>query len=139
MSLEENKALARRANAVFASGKGDFEEIFAPAYVNHQETDMTEGRMDRSLAEYKEMLGVFHSVFSDARNEVLMQVAEGDLVATRWRFTAMLTAEYRGVAPMDHPVTWTGVQIDRIENGRIAESWDEWDKYGLFAQLGLVK
>ncbi len=36
-------------------------------------------------------------------------------------------------------VTWTSIQIDRFENGRIAESWVDWDKYRLFAQLGLVK
>jgi len=140
MPLVANKALARRANGVFASGNGEnFDDIFAADYVNHQEADVSAGRADRSLAEYQEMLGVFHSVFSNARSEVLMQVAEGDLVATRWRFTALLTGEYRDVGPMDDEVSWTGVQIDRIADGKVAESWDEWDKYGLFAQMGLIE
>jgi hypothetical protein len=36
-------------------------------------------------------------------------------------------------------VTWTGVQIDRIADGKIVESWVDWDKYRLFETLGFLK
>ncbi len=36
------------------------------------------------------------------------------------------------LAPTNKEVTWTGVSIDRFENGKIVESWVDWDKYRLF-------
>ena len=140
MSLEDNKAMARRANAIWASGNSEkFEDIFTDGYLNHQEPDIAGGVSVKNLEVYKELLAKYHSTFSSSRNEVLMQIAEGDWVATRWRFRATQTSEYLGVQPTGKEVTWTGIQIDRLENGKIAESWDDWDKYNLFAQLGLVK
>ena len=140
MSLDGNKAMARRANAIWASGNTDkFEDIFTASYLNHQEPDIAGGVSSKNFQVYKDLLGVYHATFSNSHNEVLMQIAEGDWVATRWRFTATQTSEYRGVQPTGKELSWTGIQIDRIENDKIAESWDDWDKYNLFAQLGLVK
>ncbi len=34
--------------------------------------------------------------------------------------------------------TVTGITIDRIIAGRIAESWTNWDALGLMQQLGVV-
>ena len=140
MSLEDNKAMARRANAIWASNNSDkFEDIFTAGYVNHQEPDVAGGVSAKNLEVYKELLAGYHAAFSNSRNEVLMQLAEGDLVATRWRFTAVQSGDYEGLAPTGKEVTWTGVQIDRFENGKIAESWVDWDKFSLFVQLGLAK
>jgi hypothetical protein len=44
MSLEANKDIARRANAMWAGGNTErAEDIFAPGYVNHQESDVAGG------------------------------------------------------------------------------------------------
>ena len=140
MSLEDNKAMARRANAIWASNNSDkFEDIVTAGYVNHQEPDVAGGVSAKNLEVYKELLAGYHAAFSNSRNEILMQLAEGDLVATRWRFTAVQSGDYEGLAPTGKEVTWTGVQIDRFENGKIAESWVDWDKFSLFVQLGLAK
>jgi len=69
---------------------------------------------------------------------ILLQIAEGDLVATRWQFTAIQTGEYLGHPPTGKEATWTGVQIDRFGDGRIVESWVDWDKFRLFEQLGYL-
>lgn len=45
---------------------------------------------------------------------------------------------YEGLPATGRTVSWTGVQIDRFETGRIAESWVEWDKYTQFSALGLL-
>ena len=140
MSLEDNKAMARRANGIWASGNAEkFEDIFTVDYVNHQDPDVAGGVSAKDLAVYKDLLAGYHAAFSNSRNEILMQIAEGVMVATRWRFTAVQTGDYQGLAPTNKEVTWTGVQIDRFENGKIAESWVDWDKYRLFEELGVVK
>jgi len=124
---------------MWASGNAErAEDIFAANYVNHQESDVAGGVSARTLAEWKALLAGHHAAFSDSRTKVLMQIAEGDLISTRWEFTATNTGPYLGHPPTGKTVTWTGVQIDRIAGGRIAESWVDWDMYRQFKGLGFV-
>ena len=140
MSLEDNKALSRRAHELWASGSSENpEELFAEGYVNHQEPDVQGGVSAKSRGAYLELVGGYHDAFTGSRVSILMQIAEGDLVATRWEFTATHTGDFLGLAPTNKAVTWTGVQIDRIEGGKIVESWVDWDKYRFLEGLGLVQ
>ena len=139
MMIEDNKALARRANGMWATGNRDVaEEVFTPQYVNHQASDVGGGHTGRTLEDWKTLVADYHAAFGESRTRVLMQIAEGDLVATRWEFTATQTGTYLGHPPNGRTVTWTGVQIDRIEDGKIAESWVDWDMFRLFEELGLI-
>lgn len=139
MSLDANKELARRANALWASGNTDDPDaIFSPGYVNHQESDVEGGVSARSLADWKALVAGHHAAFGQSRTRVLMQVAEADLVATRWEFSVTQTGPYLGHPPSGRAATWTGVQIDRIRDGRIVESWVDWDMYRQFEELGLL-
>ena len=136
MSPEEQKALARRAIAMWASHNSDrAEEIFSEDYVNHQELDVRGGVSTRSLEAWKELVRGHHHAFARSETSVLMQIAENDLVATRWRFTVTHTGEFMGLAPTNKEITWTGVQIDRFDHGKIVESWVDWDKYRFFQGL----
>ena len=140
VSLEDEKDLSRRAVDMWASGNsGKPQEIFAKTYVNHQEPDAEGGVKDLSLEEWEKLVRGYHKAFSNSKVLVLVQIAEGHLVATRWQFTATQTGQYMGLAPSGKEVTWTGVQIDRFDSGKIVESWVNWDKYRLFEGLGLVK
>lgn len=139
MELEDNKALARRANEMWAGNNTDDPaEIFAPGYSNHQEPDISGGVSARSLEDWKALLTGHRKAFPDCRTRVLTQIAEGDLVATRWEFTGTHKGRYMGLEPSGRTATWTGIQIDRIQNGKIVESWVDWDKYRQFQALGLV-
>ncbi len=140
MSLDDHKQMSRRAIAMWSSNSSDRpEDIFADNYVNHQEPDVEGGVSDKSLEAWKELISGYHKAFSNSKALVLMQIAEGDLVATRWEFTAIHTGDFMGAAPTGKQVTWTGVQIDRFEDGKIVESWVDWDKYRFLEGLGLVK
>ena len=35
-------------------------------------------------------------------------------------------------------MTVTGITLDRIADGKIAEFWNEWDGLGLMQQLGVI-
>ncbi|MEZ5787373.1 MAG: ester cyclase [Xanthobacteraceae bacterium] len=138
MTFNNEKNLARRSLDMWGSGNTDVpEEVFAENYVNHQES--AAGSVTAlDLAGWKAVVAENHRAFSDFQVTILMQIAEGDLVATRWRFEATHTGVYLGHPPTGKRTTWTGVQIDRIANGRIVESWVDWDKYRLFETLGFV-
>jgi predicted ester cyclase len=43
-----------------------------------------------------------------------------------------------GLPPTGKPITMTGIEIFRIENGKIAELWGEANMFGLIQQLGIV-
>jgi predicted ester cyclase len=140
MSQNDQKSLAKRSLEMWASNNTDNpEKIFAAGYVNHQEPGAIGGVTSLDLAGWKSVVEENHSAFSDFQVRVLTQIAEGDLVATRWRFTAIQTGPYLGHAPTGKRATWTGVQIDRFKNGKIVESWVDWDKYHLFEELGFIR
>ena len=104
-----------------------------------QEPDVEGGVTSKSLDAWKELVAGYHDAFSSSKFVVLMQIAEGDLVATRWEITATHTGDNMGRVPTNKEITWTGVEIDRFEDDKIVESWVDWDKYRLFEELGLVK
>jgi predicted ester cyclase len=85
------------------------------------------------------MLSGFRKGFSNSKMRILMQIADKDIVATRWEMRATQSGEYVGRAPTGRELTWTGVATDRFEGDKIVETWINWDKYRLFEELGLVK
>lgn len=140
MTPDEHKAVSQRALRMWASGNSETpEDIFAESYVNHQEPDAHGGVTARDLEAWKDLIREYHGAFTSSQVAILMQVAEGDVVATRWEFTATHTGPYLDLEPTGREVTWTGVEIDRFEGGRIVESWVDWDKYRFFEGLGLIR
>ena len=135
----DRKALSRRVLEMWGSDCADVgEDLFAADYVNHQEPDAEGGISDKSLGEWRDLVSGFHESFSGATVRISRQVAEGDLVATHWEISATQSGEFLGRAATGKRTTWTGVQIDRFEGGKIAESWVPWDKYRFLEALGLV-
>jgi len=140
MSTDHNKAMSRRALQLWGDGRAeDPGEILAEGYLNHQEPDAAGGVSTKDRDAYLELLAGYHAAFSGSTVRILMQIAEDDLVASRWELSATHTGDYLGLAPTNRVATWTGVQIDRHEGGKLVESWVDWDKYRLFATLGLIE
>lgn len=139
MSLEDHKAASRHVLEMWGSGGSvPLEDVLAPAYVNHQMPDVQGGTSAKTLEEWKSLVADFHASFSETTVEILAQVAEGDLVATRWQLSGTSTSDFRGYTGTGKTATWTGVHTDRFENGKIVESWVDWDKYRFLDELGLL-
>jgi predicted ester cyclase len=71
----------------------------------------------QTLAAFAEI----RTAFPDMSLEILEMIAEGDTVVTHWRPTATHRGPYRGVAPTGQQVTWSGLALHRVGDGRIAE------------------
>ena len=86
MSAEENKALARRViEEMFNKGNLDVaDELIAPEYVDH---DPAMPEDVRGPEGFKEYVRAYRAGGSDLHVRIEAQVAEGDLVATRWTAT----------------------------------------------------
>ena len=136
MPSEANLTIARRSFDEVWSG-GDLsavDEIFADDYRFH----------DASIPEVKGREGLKHLVttyrtaFANLQFTVLDEIAGGDEVASRWRATSTHAAEFNGIKPTGKEVAVSGISIDRIEDGKIVETWTNWDTLGLLQQLGAV-
>ena len=135
MSLEENKALFRRwlEDVVNANDYAVVEELLAPDYVAH-----FPGAPAADRDGHKGMVEMFAAAFPDWRESIQDVIAEGDKVVIRVTAGGTHEGEFQGIAPTGRTVTITGMGIGRIEDGRIAESWWEFDAIGLMQQLGAI-
>lgn len=62
---------------------------------------------------------------SEDRHAVVeQQVAEGDLVVTRFTSSGHHTGLFQGVEPTGKIWTTEGIHISRIEDSKIAEDWE---------------
>ena len=113
-------------------------DFIATDYVNHQMPDAAESRSTKGFEAWKGLVSNFHKGFSEAKMEILLQVAEGDYVCTRWRMTAKHTGDFAGYQATGKKSSWTGVQTDRYKGDKLVESWVDWDKYSWLEDLGLV-
>ena len=63
--------------------------------------------------------------------------AQGDLVAMRFVVNASHSGPLFGVPATGNHVQWTAVDVDRMENGKIAEEWAADDLTAILHDMGL--
>jgi steroid delta-isomerase-like uncharacterized protein len=133
----QNKAVVKRFFESWNARDLDaFDEIIAPDAVSHDPQDPFAGVGGPEGA--RRSAEMYHAAYSDARFELHEQIAEGDLVVTRWTGKGTHDGELMGVAPTGKWVEVDGIAIDRIADGRIVESWTCFDALGMMQQLGAI-
>lgn len=85
---------------------------------------------------FREFVTTYLAGFPDGSITVEEQLAEGDLVATRWTGRGTQRGELMGMAPTGKEVTVPGITISRIVDGKVREAWVSWDMLSLLQQLG---
>ena len=75
------------------------------------------------------MAQAFRDRFADARLTIIDAIAEADSVVLHLHVQATHTATAR-------PITISGMVRYRVIEGKIAESWSNWDELGMLRQLG---
>ncbi len=139
MDLDANKALSRRMLGLWAGNSTDDPRAFiSEDYVNRQEPYVADGSNNLSLERWLKVLEGHRAAFPDCEVEILLQIAEHDKVATRWRFHGTNLGEYLGRPPTGRRVIWTGIEIDVIRYEKIEESWVDWDMHRQLKELGHI-
>jgi predicted ester cyclase len=148
MSTEENKALARRLiEELWEKGNvAAVDELIAPNIVFHYDypADVpVPAELQLSLEELKQFHSQWHTTFPDLHCTVELQVAEGDLVVTRWTARGTHKGEYwglafKGIPPTGKQVTWTTTEIVRLVDSKMVEYWYNDDFLGRLQQLGVI-
>ena len=85
---------------------------------------------------YRRLVETFLGAFSDVEFTVHELTSRGDLVYTRWSFSATHTGSVCGIPPSETDVVVEGRGRHRYEGQKVAETWLDFDWRGLFAQIG---
>ena len=134
---DDNKAIARRViEEIFNEGRLELaDELIAPEMISH---DPALPEPLRGPDGVRQAVAGYRGGFPDLILRIDDQCAEDDLVCTRWTAVGTNTGDFWGMPATGKQATVTGITIDRIAAGRIAESWTNWDTLGLMQQLGVV-
>ena len=81
------------------------------------------------------VLQAFLNAFPDMHWKIEEQIAEGEMVVTRFTFTAIHRGEFLGVPASGRPVNVWGVVIDRVRDGKMTESRIIMDIPGMLRQM----
>lgn len=84
---------------------------------------------------YKPILAYFRTAFPDVHFVLEDVIPAGDKVTVRTSVTGTHQGEFLGVAPTGRPVTFSTIDIHRIADGQIVESWHIEDFFSLYLQL----
>jgi len=136
MPTEQHKALTRRVVEEIWN-KGDLfaiDQLFTRDFVLHDPANP----LVKTRQDYEQLVTAYRRAFPDLRFAIEDQIAEGNLVMTWWGARGTHTGPLFGYTPTEKPVMFTGVTIDLIHNGQIAEARVNWDALGFFQQLGIV-
>ncbi len=135
MATENDQAVSRRiAEEAFSSGNFTvIDEFVHPDYVAH---DPSVPEAIRGREGVRAFISMYRTAFPDVHLAVEDLVAQGDKVVTRWVGRGTHRGELMGLAPTGRPAVITGITIDRYANGKLVESWANWDTLGLMQQIG---
>jgi hypothetical protein len=90
------------------------------------------------LAWFREHLLTFHECYPDLVITVEGQVAEDDIVVTWWTMRGTHSGEWGGVRPTHKPMRLSGVNVQKILNGRIVEHFGGSTSLECLMELGIV-
>ncbi len=136
MSEAHNKEVTRRFSAE-VWGEGNFalaDELLAPELIEH--TPFPPG--EPGLVGHKKFLAIFRTAFPDLTVTVDDVIAEGNLTYLRWHGSGTHQGSLMNIAPTGNPVEITGMDICRLEDGKIVERWAEVNTLGLMQQVGVI-
>jgi steroid delta-isomerase-like uncharacterized protein len=108
------------------------DELFTDDFVDH------DGSITRDRAGFKEYFGHLRDAFPDYRMTIEQELSEGELVLQRVTFSGTHQGEFNGVPPTNRSVTIAGFDLFRLEDGKVAEHWAQFDSLGLLQQIGVV-
>ncbi len=89
------------------------------------------------LAASKAFYTELGAAFPDLQGEVQTTVADGEWVASRVMVSGTHQGSFMGMPATGKHASWEVIQMHRIVNGKIVESYGQADVMGMMQQLGL--
>lgn len=135
MATEENKAVVRRYYEDVLN-RGNIYALDELAVAQYDEHDPLPGQANgiEGLRQRVEMLrNAFHPQFT-----IEDIIAEQDKVVVRWTNRGTHVGEFMGLPATGKSFTIAGIDIHRLQDGKMAEHWHVVDQFGQLQQLGVI-
>ena len=129
---EGNVAVARRwtEDVINHGNLAALDEILAPNVVHHGATFSAVQGIDGVKQALQRVITAFPETLT-----IEQTIAEGDLVAVRYAGTGTHEGDYFGVPATGKTVQLSGINLYRIDCGRIVESWSKINGLDLLRQV----
>src|SRR5947207_12425136 len=134
MSTEENKKIVWRYQEIYNSNNL---EALSEVVSNDLLTPKIMPGIPTGIEGAKAAHRIMLAGFPDYQTIIDDLFAEGDKVAARITMTGTQTGSFMGIPPAGKHVSFTGMYIARIADGKIVEHWGEEDGVSLLQQLGV--
>ena len=140
MSTQENKELMRQIFEEWNVIKGDatktlslYDKYYSPHFIYH---DVSGEDMNLKKAIQDSASSI--SAFPDVNYNIDDLLAEGDKIVIRFTMQATHKGRFMGIPATGKLIMVKGVEIDKIAGGKIEETWDFLDTWGMMVQLGII-
>lgn len=104
-------------------------KYFAPNYYDHGLPQV------RSAKDAIEILKITHQAFPDIQVVVDELIEESDQVAFRGHFRATHLGEFVGIAPSGAKIEFEALEIFKLQDGKVTESWGYWPMALIISQI----
>lgn len=137
MPAEDNKRIVRRFyDEVMSAGNADvLDEVMAENFVDHGEA-LFGSPQGRDVL--REGIIATHNILANLSVYLEDIIAEDDMVGVRGTMRCTHQGPFLGVAPTGHELSWNGLAMFRIADGKIAERWFNSDSISVLRQLRLA-
>jgi steroid delta-isomerase-like uncharacterized protein len=133
--MENGQVLDRINEEAFNQGRVDvLDELVADDFVEHDPMPGTPP--DREG--FKGMIRSLREAFPDFHAQTDDQIVAGDKVVERWTCTGTHEGEFIGAPATHRRIEIHGMDISRLEDGRLVEHWTQVDMLSLLQQLGML-
>ena len=135
--ITANKQLVEAfIGALFSDGNLDaVDQYLAPSFINH---DPPFPGAPSNAAGMRHAAEMFRRALPDWHSDMDQLIAENDIVVERFTASGTHQGELMGVPGTGRTIQLLGINIFRIQDGRIVERWGRLDEMGLLRQLELV-
>ncbi len=140
MSTRENKELVRQLFEEWNAINGDvaklrslYEKYYISDFIHHDPV-----RGDETSEQRNQYMTMWLTTFPDTRWSIDDMLAEGDMVATRYKMRFTHTRKFIGVAPTGKQIVNEGAYIHKIRGGKVVEIWDFPNTVGIVDQIGAL-
>ncbi len=87
---------------------------------------------------YKRQTTLFLAAYPDLHWAIEDMIAEEDKVVACWTISGTHKGDFMGIPATNKRVSVDGMTIHHITNGKIMDSYSNWDALGMMQQLGVV-
>ena len=135
---EKNLSIAKQFyNEVINKGDNDLmKSIMSENFVDHYAAP----NIPKGIEGFKQFLGMVGTAFPDIQVTVDEMFCDDDKVAVCLTVSGSHTGILLGsIPPTGKHAVWTGIDVLKIESGKITERWSQRDIFGMMKQIGVVK